>query len=633
MNHAQFALFFVYALAVWSAGVGALALLTGGTALRLNRIVYVGESLLLGSILLVGELMLLSMLGLYRPFFLWTAAAGNFLFLLNSQARRDIATLFSSGPGMGIPGFLFGVLLLVLCFRNCYFLIDVDSLSTYLYAQKLWLEAGSSLVGGPTYDLRIFNPQYDNVAYSLGLSLFGQETLFPELVNLFWRVISVILVYGYATYRLGGYYALSAAFFVVLNDHFFYSGVNRFVLLNAAVIALIFASTYNFWEARVRKSVPHLVLALIFLSQIIGNKIYTVQAVLFLLIIGLFIQENLWVKIRTIIASKRLMGALVLAAVIGVLGYVKNFIVTGDPLFPFLSGKLHLLGRTEEQQAVFLQILGGLNFTKILKYFSFLFVWPGVNPAKYILIGILTLPLIAFWALVKNARERNEDLMEVCFWLGVSLLLLIGMCLSSWQDPRPYRFPIGVFAFGAVVYLRFLFAKVFNIPSQALVAGLVLFLSLQGYQIVNNNSAALRYPTFKDNIDVLLDRVHMEDAVKRCHPDVLDIREGLRQNPDPSMAIAWRVIDNSQAFLYPYRPLISLFLSSTIKWDSYDRAEQILADLKRYGIKRVMMRDDNSGRWQSMSAEEFCPIAMQFDRRPQRTQFDYGFPSELTRLR
>ncbi|MDO8489531.1 MAG: hypothetical protein Q7S42_05435, partial [Candidatus Omnitrophota bacterium] len=393
MNYLQFLLFLFYLLSLFLSGVGIYSILNR-TEIRFNKIVCIGESLLLGSISLVGQLLILSILHLYKNPYLWGVVFLNYAFILNNSTRTLMRELFKFKFRLNIPTVIFIVLVAVLIFRNLYFLVDVDSNSTYLFTQKLWLTNSTSLIGNPTYDLRIFVPQFDAVPYSLGISVFGQETLFPQLVNLLWRIMAVLLVFGYTKYRLGGYYALAASAFVIFNDHFFYSGANQCVVINAAIIALMFAAAYNFWEARVKNDTCRFVCAVVFLSQLPANKYYLVICCLFLFLFGFAIQAKPLSMIKEIIRIKKYSSILVLAFFLVSLWYVKNFIVTGDPAFPLFAGKLHVFYWTSEQLKIFGQLLGSSSPYKIIKYSSFLFVWPGVNPAKYILISVLILPFV-----------------------------------------------------------------------------------------------------------------------------------------------------------------------------------------------------------------------------------------------
>ena len=449
MNYLQFFSFACYFAALFISGVGIYALLNG-PKVHFNRITCVGESLLLGSISLVGQLLILSVFGLYRNPYLWGVVFLNYAFILNIGARRLILEFFKGRSKINISTIIFAILVGILIFRNLYFLVDVDSNSTYLFTQRLWLEHSSSLIGNLTHDLRIFVPQFDAVPYSLGISIFGQETIFPQLVGVLWRVIALLLVFGYTKYRLNGYYALAASAFIIFNDHFFYSGANQHVIINAAIIALMFAAAYNFWEARLKNDTSRFVLAVVFLTQLPANKYYLVLCSLFLFLFGLSIQTKPFRMLTKIFKVKKYLYFVITAFFLVSLWYIKNFIITGDPAFPLFAGKLHVFGWTQEQLKVFGQLLGSPSPFVIIKYISFLFIWPGVNCAKYILISILSLPFVVCISVIKERADKKE-IVEICFWLGVCLISLLGLCFAIFEDPRYYRYLIGIFSFSAVL--------------------------------------------------------------------------------------------------------------------------------------------------------------------------------------
>jgi len=628
MNHAQFLMFFLYFISVFLSGLGIYSIFNK-SEIRFNKIVCAGEALLLGSISLAGQLFILSLLHLYRNPYLWLVVFLNYAFIFNNNTRKLIREFFNFKFRFNLPAIIFIALISILIFRNLYFLTDVDSLSTYLFTQRLWVESGTSLIGNPASDIRIFVPQLDAVPYSLGISIFNQETLFPQLIGLLWRIIAVLLVFGYAQYRLNGYYALAASFFVVFNDHFFYSGANQWVIINAAVIALIFAATYNFWEARGKNNTPSLVLAVVFISQLLANKYYLLFSFLFLSIIGIIIQPDPIGNIKEIFKNKRYLLLVLSAFFLASLWYLKNFIVTGDPAFPLLAGKLHVFGWTQEQQNVFSQLVGSSSPFKLIKYASFLFVWPGVTPAKYVLVSVFILPFVIFISAIKKKTDK-EEVAEVCFWLGICIVSLFGLCLATWQDPRIYRFLIGLFSFSAVLSLRFIIKCFLNIRNEIIPAAIILCFSIQGYSIINKGGVVFNRPTIKENIDIVLNKTHMDYVIKKHHPEVPIILDGLKRNSDKIDSSAWFMELNTDAFLLPDRPRISLLCTTAIRWNSYSKEGFIINDLQQNKIKWVMTFREN--KLVFIPIEEFAREAVNFDRLPKKTLYDYGFPEELTRI-
>ncbi|MDD5069926.1 MAG: hypothetical protein PHV17_04275 [Candidatus Omnitrophica bacterium] len=628
MNQLQLILFVFYFFSLFLGGMSIYSFINR-SHIRLNRALCIGESLLLGSILVIGELFSLSFFGLYKNPYLWGMVCLNYVVIFNKNSRKLIKDIFISRQGFDVPSVGFIILILILIFRNLYFLIDVDSLSTYLFTQRLWVEHASSFVGQATHDMRIFVPQFDAVPYSLGISVFGQETLFPHLINLSWRIISALLVFGYTKYRLNSYYALAASAFIVFNDHFFYSGANQWVVVNAAVIALIFAAVYNFWEAKSKNSTTHLVLALIFTSQLLANKYYLIFTFIILFVFGLIIQYKPLNKIKEILKDKNYIFPLGLAFSLMILWYLKNYIVTGDFVYPLLSGRLGVFDWTLEQQGVLAQLIGSMKPLKLIKYISFLFIWPGVIPAKYVLVCIFSLPLV-FLKYIYKKEFVKEEISELCFWVGASILILCGLCFAAWQDPRAYRFPIGVFSFTSVLFLRFSIKTMLNIKKEIIPVIIIIVLSFQGCGIIYKSGVIDRRPTIRENIDVALNKIHMDYIIEKHHSEIPDILDIISENKDKIDSSAWFTELNTSAFLLPDRPRISLFCTTTttVKWDSYAREDLIIDDLREKGIEWVMMFKDK--------VLVFVPIKqaaediVKFDRFPKKTMFDYGFPEELT---
>ncbi|MDD5156205.1 MAG: hypothetical protein PHF11_06985, partial [Candidatus Omnitrophica bacterium] len=469
MNYIQIGLFLVYAASTFICGLGIYALIAGNKKDHINGSVLIGEIFLFGSIFIVGELLLLSFAGLFNGVFLWPAVCFNFLFLFSGRARR----LFSGiKMRFDLPILLFGLLLAVFIFRNIYFNVDIDSLFHYLTTQRNWLSSGTSFFGGPASNSLTFVPQFDILPSALGLSIFPQETLFPQLVNLFWRLICLVLVFGYTSYRFNGFYGLSAAALVALNDHFFFSGENRWVLINGAVIAFLFAAAYNFWEGR--HSAFRLMLAFIFIFQVIGNKLQAAYIFLFFIGIGLVVQQDLREKLKQIPSDKKWLLVSAVSIFFVSLWYIKNLIMTGNPVFPVLAGAFKTFGFTHEQGEAIQKWTSGVSPALLIKYMAYFFIWPGINAAKIVIITVCFLPLFLFFQ--KNKEQGRME--ELYFWLCLSILAVAGTALACHWEPRYYRFPIGVMAFTAIASIQFM-ASSLGVKNRYVIGALMLFVAFR----------------------------------------------------------------------------------------------------------------------------------------------------------
>jgi hypothetical protein len=601
-------------------------------AFIINKSIYIGETLLLGNIVLAGEFLLLSLAGLYNAACLWMVIPVNCLFLLNRRLRSQIREVVFSAPRLSIPKAIFCVLALLLIFRNLYFMFDVDSMSTYLFTQKLWLSSGSSLRGGPETDVRVFLPQFDNLPSSLGLALFPQETLFPQLINLFWRLVVILLAFGYSAFRFGGYAGLAAVMFIVFDSHFFYSGINRWVLITSALIALLFAAAYNFWEARIRDSGFRFLLGLIFSAQFIANKYQMAYFCFFIAAIAFLIQPSAGKRFSEIAKNRRWLFAFWAGVSIMLLWYFKNLLVTGIPTFPIFSGKMRIFGWTSEQGSTFVKLFGGITPGLFVKYMNYFFIWPGVTPAKYLILGISFLPLLFLFKVNAQNKEKT-DFFELCYWLGLSVLAILGICLSSHQDPRYYRYPIAIFSFSAVLLLYYILRYLLRLRQNIFMWLIILFAAVPGYGIILHSGGNFSWPTINENLQVLFNKIHTDYAVKKHYPHIPLIINEIGKGRDKFMSAAWDMGTgvNFPAFLLPIRPQISPWLSTIIKWDSYADENAVENDLREAGIVWVMTLQED--KFTFLPVEEYARNAVKYERKPTKIFYDYNFPKELSEIR
>jgi len=328
--------------------------------------------------------------------------------------------------------------------------------------QRLWLDHGTSIWGDAGVDCTIFVSQFDALPYALGLSIFPHETLFPQLITLYWRLISLLLIFGYTSYRFNRYYGLAATMLVLFNEHFYYSGANNCCIINSALIALLFGAVYNLWESRAQKNPFRFLLALLFISQLMSNKYQMAYNVFFLVISGTLIQGNPMEKIKGIFLNKRALFAILTASFITLLIFIKNHMATGLATFPIFAGHFNIFNWSPQMSDVFIQIAGGLTVPLFMKYMSYLFVWPGIMAAKYVIVVILFLPLIFVVSLLRSQIDK-EAILELCFWLGMSILLVMGICLANHQDPRYYRYAIAVMSFASIFSIHYILTNCLRI--------------------------------------------------------------------------------------------------------------------------------------------------------------------------
>lgn len=632
MNFMQSGLFIVFVFSVLASGITLYNILDKSRNSFLNKSLYLGEVLLIGSIFLIGEMLIFSLIGLYRPIFLWTIVMSNCAFFLKKTTRKDFSLFLLRKVDLDPAKIVFLILVSFFIFRNFYFLIDVDSISTYLFIQKLWLSAGTSICGNITNDLRIFNPHFDALPYSLGISVFGQETLFPQLINLFWRLIVLMLIFGYASYRLNTYCGLAASMFVLFDSHFFYSGVNHWVVINGALIALLFASAYNFWQARTEENPFRFLLAIIFLSQLLANKLQMAYVFLFMLPFGIFLQHKPLKRIQEVCGEKKRIVAILVAVLIMSFWFIKNIFVIGA-IFPVFADKPGIFNFNPSMTDAFIKVFGGIKFDKFIKYMNYLFIWPGITVAKWIVIVISFLPIILTAFFIRN-KANKELILELCFWLSSSILVIMGVCLFCHQDPRYYRYPLAILSFSAVFCIYCILRYCLNIQKEIFLTGIIVLFALQGFSIVYQTGGSSKRPDFKENAAVFLNKIHVNHAIEKHFPYVPFILDELKlsENQEKLKNSAWDSTNNINfpAFLLPIRPMVSLWFSTVIKWDSYENENLIINDLKQYGIEWLIRIKDNGLIF--LPIKDYAREAINYERYPKKVFYDYGFPQELSNI-
>lgn len=635
MNWAQFGMFAVFVFCVWTAGIAIYGFLDPKGS-SYNRALYLGETLLLGSILVVGEMFALSLVKLYSKPFLWGIVGSNLLFFLLPHTRRHCAEFFTKKTkwDFSLAGFI--LLAVFFFFRNCYFLVDADSHSTYLYAQKLWLEHGTSIFAGPAMDMRVFVPQFNAVPYALGLSVFPFETLFPQLIVVFWTLIAVFLVFGYVSHKFSRPYALAAVMMVLFNDHMFFSGANSCCIINTAVVALLFGIVYNFWEARQAQNENgfRFVLAFIFATQVLANKYQAAAGLVFIVLAGLLVQPDLKSKIRTVLQTPSFRSIFLGAVVLALLWPLKSFLATGCPAFPIGAGEMGILDWNKPMAQVLKQhFIVPLSLPQIVKYFTWMFFWPGIHAAKILGYAGVFLPSVLLLYLFR--RDLNKErLLEVCFWVTAAQLMMIGLCLVQFVDPRNYRFAIAVNAAAVIFVLNFILEDCLRL-SRRWRTFVVLLIAVQGWSIMLHQGGDFKRPAMKDNIAVLQNKLNMKHMMFYYYPESVIVFKELRENAAKFQQAAWDVEWSRNAglsaFLLPTRPQVGLWHTTAVKWDSYADPSAVVRDLNGHGIRWIMAVEN--GHMVFESVEDYAARAVKFDRLPDKIFFNYGFPEELRDIR
>jgi hypothetical protein len=600
---------------------------------HINYSVFWGECLLLGSIWVIGEMIFLSLIHQYSAAAIIGVVSFQMLFWLSRNVRENLKRFLSAFRQISFIDVLFGILISVFVFRNLYYLVDVDSHSTYLFAQNLWLSKATSLIGDVATDVRVFVPHFNAVPYALGISLFGREgLLFCQLIVVSWSLIVLLLVYGYTKYRLNALYGLAAAVFVCFNDHFFYSGANKWVIINSAITAFIFASAYNFWEGRHHSF--RFWLACIFVVQLAGNKYQAIIIMAAMVLVGLFICEKKKEILGGILNTRWMIGLLSGILVMS-FWYIKNQMLMGLATFPIFAAKFGIFNWVPEMYQNFDKIYAGpLKAGKIIKYFSYLLVWPGIDTMKYLAIFIIMMP---FLLLLNSNKTVEERLKEMSYWLAMSFLIIFGLCSISFVDPRHYRYGIAVFTFCFIFLFDSLIVSLIPLKRKALVGAIILlFVSLKSYQIALNQEGFFGRPTFKENFAVLSNKLRFSDIVNKYFPNNKVVDDQYFLNQKQFLVSAWDTgiggggCAGLSTFLLPIHPQVGLWHTTVVKWSSYGDKKLIEKDLRDFGIYSIMRVID--GKLVFIDLVKYSEEAWKYPRFSDSVCYNYHFPEELARI-
>jgi len=317
------------------------------------------------------------------------------------------------------------------------------------------------------------------------------------------------------------------------------------------------------------------------------------------------------------------------------LWYLKNFIVTGNPVFPILAGNMKTFGFTPEQGKVIYKLAGGISPGLFVKYMSYLFIWPGINAAKIVIITICFLPISLFLIYARN-KEDKDLLMELFFWLSLCLLAAMGTSLACHWEPRYHRYPIAIMAFTAVISIQFIFTAI-GIKNKFIIGTLMLLLALkggfnEGYKVIFDSGGFFIRPSFKENADTLLNKIHTDYAMRKVCPQIDNIINSLRDNSEKVSTAAWDVTSFSfPLFLLPVRPLVSPWLNTTISWNSYESADLVISDLKKHNIDWIMQMQ--SGKLIFIPIKQYAQEIVKLDRHPSKKWATYDLPPELAEIR
>jgi hypothetical protein len=271
----------------------------------------------------------------------------------------------------------------------------------------------------------------------------------------------------------------------------------------------------------------------------------------------------------------------------------------------------------------------------LLKYVSFLFIWPGVDPLKWLFLIVLFLPGILLVLLLMRKDLSVDSLLEWLYWLNTAFFVIVGIFFVVYVDVRAYRYGIALAVFAVIFSFDFILGKILSVRYYFLLKVIVLSLALLRIGIVFDQRGTYERPSFRDNWRVISNQLHFQDIVGRYYPKNLLVMQRLPKYINPRNA-AWDTgqVMNSRigsAFLLPVFPELDFWNTSIINWDSYDSRDLVLKDLIDFGLKYYMYFEDNKLRIDPI--EDYVKRAMNFYSNPSPVLINYGFPDELMRTK
>jgi len=275
---------------------------------------------------------------------------------------------------------------------------------------------------------------------------------------------------------------------------------------------------------------------------------------------------------------------------------------------------------------------GSLSLTKFIKYFSYMFIWPGIKALKLVFVAILSLPFIFILSILRKNFEK-ESMLELCYWLSMCVLFIFGLCLISFVDPRHYRYGIAIFSFFVIFSIDFIFRYCFGIKNKFIIAVILFVFALSGFKMIFLQGGSMKMPSFEDNLQVVSNKLKFEDIKDRYYNNNSIALKGFLANNQKALMSAWDTgkggATEFSLYLLPDRPQVDLWNTTVVKWDSYSDKRLIERDLLEYGIKWVMRVENEELVF--IPVNEFAEKMANYNRFPKVKVYNYGFPEELAK--
>ncbi|MBF0532869.1 MAG: hypothetical protein HQL23_07230 [Candidatus Omnitrophica bacterium] len=340
-------------------------------------------------------------------------------------------------------------------FWNCYPTFVVDDLTSYFYAIQLMLEKGGFFYSQYS-DARLSLPMGENLLYAIGFSLQNKSFLFPQLIMGVSKVMFVLTVYGAVEMFTGGVWPLLASAFIASEEHFIFSGVNRFVVLNIPLMFAVFMMFWGLFAAAQFRRKDYLIWSWLAIFFALNCKYVSLLYlfVYFIFFIVLFGNDQFILnRQRRIFFSLPTTLTLGLIGVVTMFQYLWRLLATGSPLFPMPLGIFKPYFYDPFAIEIGRAWHFSLNVGTAIKNVTAFMVWPGILPLKILPIVGIIVAILSF----SPKWKINQKFLFGIYCLFLSIILVVVQEIYVVFEMRYYRFGLGLAAFSATVLLSCIF--------------------------------------------------------------------------------------------------------------------------------------------------------------------------------
>lgn len=205
-----------------------------------------------------------------------------------------------------------------------------DALAYHLYHPKIFIQ--DHKIGHIPLTRESMWPYLTEMLFTLGL-LFKSVGL-AKLVNFFFGILSMLAVYSFGRRFFSKREALLCAALFYSAPGIFMQSVYSYADLSLCFYSFLALYLFIWWSIK-REDIKLIALSGVFTGLALSVKI--LGGITLISICMIFMALSLIMKEKRILTVKRLSIFLAVAALVSCIWYIRSYIVTGNPVYPFLS--------------------------------------------------------------------------------------------------------------------------------------------------------------------------------------------------------------------------------------------------------------------------------------------------------